>query len=268
MLSIFMYSCKKEELPVDETEGLVKVQEMSNDTNVVELYTSTGSLQVGYNEVFLRIKDKTTAVYKTDAVITWSPLMHMMSMTHSCPKSARAKVAGRNTVYKGFIVFQMPENTTERWTLSLNIQTGGTSSSVEDTVVVPNSLKKRVAVFTGSDSKKYILALAEPSTPEVAVNDLVVGLFTMESMMSFPPVTDFTIEMDPRMPGMGNHSSPNNINPVFSSTDNLYHGKLSLTMTGYWKLNFMVKNASSDIIKGEAISVSNESSSLFLEVEI
>ncbi|MBK9328718.1 MAG: hypothetical protein IPM95_05220 [Sphingobacteriales bacterium] len=268
MFSIFMFSCKKETLPVNETEGLVKVQEMSNDTNIVELYTKTGSLQVGYNEVYLRIRDKKTAIYKTDAVINWSPLMHMMAMTHSCPKSAIAKVAGKTTVYKGFIVFQMPENATERWTLSLNFQTGGASSSVEDTVSVPNSVKKRVSVFTGSDTKKYIVALAEPANPAVAVNDLVVGLFTMESMMSFPAVTDFTIEMDPRMPSMGNHSSPNNENPVFSATDNLYHGKLSLTMTGYWKLNLIVKNASSEVVMGEAVTVSNESSSLFLEVEI
>ncbi|MFN8237593.1 MAG: hypothetical protein U0T77_05435 [Chitinophagales bacterium] len=268
MLSIFLFSCKKETLPVDETEGLVKVQELTNDTSIVELYTKTGSLVVGYNDIFLRIKDKATAVYKTDAVINWSPLMHMMSMTHSCPKSAIEKVAGKTTLYKGYLVFQMPENASERWTLSLVFQTGGASSSVMDTVAVANSVTKRVSVFTGSDSKKYIVALAEPTIPAVAVNDLVLGLFTMESMMSFPAVTDFTIEIDPRMPSMGNHSSPNNVNPVFSTADNLYHGKLSMTMTGYWKLNLIVKNAASEVVKGEAVTVSNESSSLYLEVEI
>lgn len=267
MLSIFMFSCKKEALPVDETEGLVKVQEISNDTNIVELYTQTGSLAVGYNDVFLRIKDKTTSMYKTDAIINWNPLMHMMSMTHSCPKSPIAKVAGKTSLYKGYLVFQMPENTDERWTLSFDFQSGGLSSSVMDTVSVQNTANKRVSVFTGSDSKKYIVALAAPANPAVAVNDLIIGLFKMESMMSFPSVTDFTIEMDPRMPGMGNHTSPNNVNPVFSASDNLYHGKLSLTMTGYWKLNLMVKNAASEVVKGEAVTVSNESSSLFLEVE-
>ena len=86
-------------------------------------------------------------------------------------------------------------------------------------------------------------------------------------MLSFLAVTDATILFDPRMTGMGNHSSPNNVQPIFSATDNLYHGKLSLTMTGYWKLNFIVKDATNAVLKGEEVTTSNESSSLYLELE-
>ncbi|HPA36027.1 MAG TPA: hypothetical protein PLA16_06645 [Chitinophagales bacterium] len=268
IVSIFTYACKKEETtPVSETAGLKKVQEMANDTNTVEIFTTSGALQLGYNDVYLRIRDNATSEYAKDAAFDWMPLMHMMSMTHACPKSQVQKVAGKETLYKGYLVFQMPENASERWTLQLKYQTGGNSFTVEDTVAVPNSTRKRVTVVTGTDSKKYIIALVSPETPQVAVNDFKVGLFTMENKMSFPVVKNFAIDIDPRMPSMGNHGSPNNENLSYQSADSLYHGKLSLTMTGYWKINMMLKNADSDVLKGEAVTEENEASSLFLEVE-
>lgn len=267
MTSLFIYSCKNTEVIPDETSGLLKVQEIDNDTNVVEIYTSSGKFSVGYNEVFLRIKNKTSGEYSTDATISWMPLMHMMMHTHSCPTSAIQKVAGKTTLYKGYIVFQMPENASERWTLKVNYQLGSDLFEVEDTVAVLNSTRKRVTTITGADSKKYILALIAPQTPKVAVNDIVIGLYKMESMLSFPAVADYSIELDPRMPSMGNHSSPNNENLTYNSTDALYYGKLSLTMTGYWKLNLILKNDLGEILKGEPVTVDNGSSSLFLEVE-
>ncbi len=269
MFSILSYSCKEETtpVPVDETAGLVKVQEISNDTNIVELYTRSGAFLLGYNDVYLRIKNISKNTYVTDAAVSWNPLMHMMSMTHSCPKSQIVKVPGKQSLYKGYLVFQMPGNASEHWTLVLSGMAGGNAFMLEDTIAVPNTAKKRVTVVTGTDSKKYILALVVPETPSVALNDMTLGLFSMQSMMSFPVVKDYTVDIDPRMPSMGNHGSPNNVNLSYSASDSLYHGKLSLTMTGYWKINMMLKNAASEVLKGEAVTADNESSSLFLELE-
>ena len=38
-------------------------------------------------------------------------------------------------------------------------------------------------------------------------------------------------------------------------------------MNGYWKLNLMLYNNTSQLIKGEEVTESNEGSSLFLEIE-
>ena len=38
--------------------------------------------------------------------------------------------------------------------------------------------------------------------------------------MSYPPVANYSVMVDPRMPSMGNHTSPNNKAPVFMVTDN------------------------------------------------
>lgn len=268
IVGIGMLSCKKDKMdtPVSETQGLLKVQEFSNSNYTVEVYTSTGVFKMGYNDVYLRLRENTTGTYKNDVTFSWVPLMNMTSMSHSCPSSAVAKVAGKETLYKGYLIFQMPENATEHWQLSISYHTGIENDIVFGQISVPASIYKEVSVFTGSDSKKYILALIQPQNPVVAINNITLGLFTMESMTAFPPVANYSFELDPRMPDMGNHSSPNNENPVYSFSSNFYQGKLSLTMTGKWKLNLIVKNSFGETIKGEPVSGTSDSS-LYLEVE-
>lgn len=268
IFSLQFISCKKENTIIaNDIEGLLKVQEISNDTNTLEIYTKSGKFIVGHNEVFMRVKSIASGAFATDVTADWMPMMHMMMHSHSCPKTAITKVAGKTALYKGDIFFQMAGNTSEKWTLKLNYQTGGLPFVVEDTIDVPNSTRKTIAVVTGSDSKKYVLALMSPENPIIGINDIKVGLFKMESMTSFPSVANYTIEIDPRMPSMGNHGSPNNVNLTYSPTDSLYHGKLSMSMTGYWKINMILKNEAAEELKGEAVTVDNESSTLFFEIE-
>ena len=94
-----------------------------------------------------------------------------------------------------------------------------------------------------------------------------IGVWKMENMMSFPMVNDYTVKIDPRMPSMGNHSSPNNENATQSNPGDFYEGKLSLTMTGYWKINLQLAKADGTILKGEEITSTVESSSIFFEIE-
>lgn len=69
------------------------------------------------------------------------------------------------------------------------------------------------------------------------------------------------------MPGMGNHGSPNNVNLTQSGADKVYKGKLSLTMTGYWKINLQLANPAGTVLKGEEVTTANEGSSIYFEVE-
>ena len=260
-------SSDDESKPVNELDGLLKVKEFTNDTHVVELYTASGITQQGYNDITLRIKDKTTNNYIQNATIEWMPIMHMTMMSHSCPLSMVEKVAGKETLYNGYIVFQMPQNSTEYWDLKVDYSINGTNYTVTDIIDVPASSKRVVNSFIGTDNIRYIVALIDPKTPRVALNDMTVGIFKMENMMSFPVVNDLKLMIDPRMPSMGNHGSPNNVDLTQSTSDEFYHGKLSLTMTGYWKINLQLVNASNDVLKGETVTESNEASSIFFEVE-
>lgn len=161
----------------------------------------------------------------------------------------------------------MAQNETEYWDLKIDYNIDGTPFSVTTNIDVPASVKKRVASFTGTDNVKYVVAYIEPYQPKVALNNMTVGIFKMENMMSFPIVNDLKLKIDPRMPSMGNHGSPNNVDLEQSLSNTFYNGKLSLTMTGYWKINLQLLNASNEILKGETITETNESSSLFFEIE-
>ena len=262
-------SCSSDDdsTPVNELDGLVKVKEITNDTHVIELYTTSGTTQQGYNDITLRIKDKTTNNYIQNATIEWMPIMHMTTMSHSCPFSMVEKVAEKETLYNGYIVFQMPQNETEYWDLKIDYSINEINYTVTDIIDVPATEKRVVSSFMGTDNVRYIVAMIDPKNPKVALNDMTVGVYKMENMMNFPVVNNYTLKIDPRMPSMGNHGSPNNVDLTQSLADEFYHGKLSLTMTGYWKINLQLVNASNEVLKGEAITETNEASSIYFEIE-
>jgi len=270
LVSILTFSCSSDNdtnpTNINELSNLTKIQELSNPTHTIELYSKNGILEQGYNAITLRIKENSSGDFATDASLSWNPMMYMAAMQHSCPKSDIVKTSGKQTLYNGYIVFQMASHGSEYWQLTLDYSINGTAYSVTETIEVHPSDKQRVTSFMGADQVRYVLAMIEPSTPTVAINDMVAGLFRMENMMNFSVVNDYTLKIDPRMPSMGNHGSPNNVN-LTQKSDGFYHGKLSLTMTGYWKINLQLLNLQNEVLKGEEITAENESSSLYLEVE-
>lgn len=270
LLAIISFSCSSDDdsssIPIDETSGLHKIQEMTNDIHVIELFSSTGSLVQGYNHISLRIKDKKTNNYITDAKIEWIPLMHMAMMQHSCPRSQVEK-KDKKTVYEGDIIFQMAQNETEYWELTIAYEINNVSYTATDKISVPASTKRTVSSFMGSDGNNYVIAYIAPFSTKVALNDMAVGIYKMKDMMTFEAVNNFKIKIDPRMPSMSNHGSPNNTDLLQSETNGFYKGKLSLTMTGYWRINLQVLNTDNEVLKGEPVTADNPSSSLYFEIE-
>ena len=263
----FVSCSNDDETTVNELDGITKIKEITNDTHTIELYSHEGSLEQGYNEITLRIKDNTTDKYIKNAEVSWAPLMHMTSMSHSCPYSAVEKVTENGTLYSGYIMFQMAQNDTEYWDLKIDYTIDEVAYTLTDVIDVPASAKRKVNTFTGSDGTKYLVAYIEPHHPKVALNDMKIGVWKMQNMMTFPVVDGYTVKIDPRMPSMGNHTSPNNVHATQATTGGLYDGKLSLTMTGYWKINLQLANAEGTVLKGEEITETVTASSIFFEIE-
>jgi len=266
---IVFSSCSSNEdaKPVtDELAGITMFKEIANDTHTIELYSHM-TVEQGYNEIKIRIKDNATNSYVKDAEVSWNPLMHMSMTTHSCPKSAVEKVTPNGTLYEGYLVFQMPQNDTEYWDLKIDYTIDGATYTATTTIDVPASTERRVNTFTGTDGEKYIVAYAEPHHPKAALNDMIVGVFKMQDLMHFPVVDGYTLKIDPRMPSMGNHGSPNNIDATQKTVGGLYNGKMSLTMTGYWKINLQLVKPDGTVIKGESITDSVTESSLYFDFE-
>lgn len=271
-MALLVISCRTSDLdepviPTSEMEGLIKIKEVTNSTHIIELYSKSGTTSLGYNDIKLRIKNKATGTFEKNAVVNWMPLMHMTSMSHSCPKSLVKKVNPEGSLYSGYIVFQMPGNSSEYWDLKIDYTIGSTEYTATTTINVPAAGKRTVTSFMGSDNNRYIMAYVEPRTPEVKTNEMIIGVWKMQDMMSFPIVDGYTVKVDPRMPSMGNHSSPNNIPASQNGPGNLYNGKLALTMTGYWKLNLQLVNPDGIVLKGEEITETNPASSIFFEIE-
>jgi hypothetical protein len=271
LITIFA-SCTNNDTPtVNELDGLTKVQEITNDTHIIEVYSTNDTLQQGYNAISLRIKNKTTNEYEKSASVTWAPLMYMTAMKHACPYSLVTKTLGKEALYDGYIVFQMAENATEYWELAINYTINGTAFTAKSKIGVPKSKKQRITTFNGTDGGRYILALIEPKGPKEGLNDMTVGVFKMKdmTMMQFPVVDNFKVKIDPRMPSMGNHTSPNNVDLAQVALGGFYQGKLALTMTGYWRINLQLLNASNEVLKGETIVNTDPSSvsSLYFEIE-
>ena len=263
----FVSCSNDDETTVNELDGITKIKEITNDTHTIELYSQMGSLEQGYNEISLRIKDNTTDKYIKNAEVSWAPLMHMTSMSHSCPYSVVEKVTENGTLYSGYIMFQMAQNETEYWDLKIDYTIDEVTYTITEVIDVPASAKRKVNTFMGSDGTKYLVALIEPNTPKVAINNMQVGVWKMQNMMTFPVVDGYTVKIDPRMPSMGNHTSPNNVHATQATTGGLYDGKLSLTMTGYWKINLQLANAEGTVLKGEEITETVTASSIFFEIE-
>lgn len=272
LLSLAFVACsddKDDAAPhIDPLEGMFKIYEFAASDHSVELYAEKQNLEVGYNEIAIRIKDLATNGYVENTDISWMPLMHMHGMQHAAPHSG-LNSSENNSVYRGHIVFQMAGNPDEFWDITLKYQLNGQPISETNRVdvVMPANGLKTVQVFVGSDEKKYVLAFVDPKKPQVAVNDLRAVLYEMEDMMTFPVVEDYRIAVDPRMPGMNNHSSPNNQDMNYNAALKTYDGKLSLTMTGYWVINLKLINETGDIVKGEEVTESHPRSSLYFEIE-
>ncbi|MFL0353646.1 hypothetical protein [Xanthomarina sp. GH4-25] len=252
---------------ISEVEGLTKIKEIINNSHTIELYSESGYFITGYNEVSLRIKDHTNDTYFEDYSISWMPMMQMPTMQHSSPYSDITKAPGKDTVYQGYIIYQMTGMDGSGWSLTFNYSINDVDYSVMDTITVLQNDNQNVTSFMGSDGSNYVLALIDPKDPKIAINNMKVGLYKMESMMSFPIVEDYTITLDPRMPGMGNHGSPNNTDLTYKPVEGTYQGDLSLTMTGYWVLNLKLMDPLNTVLKGEEVTEDNSQSSLYLELE-
>ncbi len=262
-------SCKKDDIKIeDETDNLKNLKlitTLKNGHHDIELYNKDGHLKTGYNEVFFQIKNEFGAALVIEKA-SWTPMMDMHGMSHSSPASAIAKYNANQFINTGYIIFTMPGGDMGQWHLKINYTINSETLSAEGLIDVNPTTRRNVQNFTGTDSLDYILALIEPIQPKEGSNEMKAALYLNEHTDTYTPLENYTILIDPRMPGMGNHGSPNNTDLV-STGKGIYEGQVNFSMTGYWKINLQVKNEQGDLIKGEEVNEENESSSIFLEIE-
>ena len=250
-ISVLLFSCKKEETDnntINPLEGLTKLSEgyATGAGMKVEIWAEKNFF-AGYNKLVAAVYDSINTSQKiTDASITFMPLMSMgmgeTAFEHSSPVE-NPSAADANGVFTGAIAFTMPTSSEGTWSLGIKVKNNATGKEgkAEFNITVDNPTPSVITVFTALEENdpKLVLSFLEPKKPIVGMNDIEFTLHQKKTMMEWPVLDNYTIEITPEMPSMG-HGSPNNVNPT-STGNGHYKGKVNFTMTGEWKINVVVK---------------------------
>lgn len=240
LLSI-LAGCKKDENPEPDpsnTEGLVYVGQAYTDQGslLIKLYAED-SLTSSYNNLYLEVRDSATNAVISNAEITLLPQMIMMG--HAAPFENPSSSAAVNGLFPCAVVFQMPGDM--GWTLDVtakDLATNNEGTARIDFSVSTPTLTRTSVITALNDGSKIIISYLQPKEPKVGMNDFEITLHRKETMMSFPAVENYTVEIEPEMPSMG-HGSPNNVNPVHTGNGH-YKGQVNFTMTGEWYINLRI----------------------------
>lgn len=235
-------------------------------------YTKTGDFHNGYNEVFFVATKKATGNYiKNFEISGLTPLMHMvkMDMYHSTPVGPETESFNDNylAVQRTWVSFVMNTSDAGSWSLSYNALILGTKGGIDKREIVVNALPDGQAWVksfkAGNDT--YYLSLVNPSDFETGTNEIQAYISKKSAKATDPyqvATETFTVDIDPRMPDMGNHTSPNNT-PLLKQEDGSYKGTINLTMTGLWRIHLTVKDEQGNVVAGDS-----ELSSLYWDVTI
>ena len=238
----------------------------------VYVYTKTGGFHTGYNDIYFVSTKKETNNYIKDLTVTSnSPLMYMskMNMYHSTPVSEKSRIVNYDylAVKRVWVSFLMNTSENGSWTYSYEVDVLGKTGGVEKKDIVVNALPDGQVWLksfkVGDDT--FFLSLVNPIDWKTGTNTIKAYVSKKSNPITTPyalAAETFTVDIDPRMPDMGNHTSPNNT-PLVKQEDGSYQGTINLTMTGLWRIHLKVKDSEDNIVAG-----GEEGSTLFWDVTI
>ncbi len=222
-------------------------------------YTKTGTLHRGYNDLYFVVTKKKSGNYvKNFNIKNVTPLMHMvkMDMWHSTPVGGTFEVfdTTRPAVKRGWVSLLMNTSDAGNWQFSYDIEVLGSKGGVEKQAInveaLPEGQDWLKNFKVGDDT--YFLSLVNPSDCKTGTNTIQAYISKKSTPATTPyalATETFTIEIDPRMPDMGNHTSPDNV-ALTKQQDGSYTGTINLTMTGLWRIHLTVKDSKGNIVAG------------------
>ncbi|NJL13211.1 MAG: hypothetical protein HC913_09575 [Microscillaceae bacterium] len=244
MLLMGLWACQnQEETPApNPLEGLTKI--VSAEATTLGLQVALwgeASPSVGYQELYFSVTDDEGKAAR-EVRVSITPMMQMMAHAHSCPYEALASDRPAINLFRFGMAFMMPSGDMGSWYIDVEVKDLATQAS--ETVRLPLEVtapaEARLKSFESAiDASKIFVSIAAPKRPSVGINDFEIVIHRRNTMMDFPAVEDFTVEITPEMPTMG-HGSPNNVNPVHQQNGH-YRGKVNFTMTGLWRLHLVIK---------------------------
>lgn len=240
-LVLIFSSCDRQQVVPNPFEDALTIYQADvQDLGLNLTIYADDTLIAGYNQLSFVLRDEENMIVADGYEVSFTPLMHMPTMTHSAPVEQPSD-PNSDGAFVGAVVFIMPSMSDSYWELSVNIKDIAGDREFEVIVpveaVAPQEARVR-NMIAADDSSKLFIALVEPFDPKVGINDFELCVHQKASMMEFPAVDDLEIEIEPIMPSMG-HGSPNNVHPVLMERGH-YKGKVNFTMDGWWQVHVKI----------------------------
>jgi hypothetical protein len=277
-LCLSVMSCTKEKTDYEAEINTVVTEHyefkeaaaISSEGYTISIEALNGTFYKGYNEIRLKITDTRTNENIHASSVTFLPVMSGADGSNtSCPHLYDLTYNTDDKYFTGYVVFTSESNTNRSWELYTSFVVNNKNYPAKQNITVQEQPNKNLnmTAFTGKDGEQYIIALVSPQKPTVAENELIAGIYKFNqpasppsgsfpdpSQFSYTAVSNYTLQLDPRMPepSMGNHSSINN-KDLTQQSDGLYYGVVNYTMTGNWTLNFIMLNQNGKILKGTEV---------------
>lgn len=209
---------------------LQKIAETEKDGLRIELYGEQTPV-IGANSLHLVLTDIASGSRLRTGTVTVRPAMDMPGAPHTapCEQPTGVDTAG---AWRALVVFTM----TGAWKLDVACTDG--ARSIETTLPFTVAASRRSRSVVGSDGEIYIVTFVQPRTGDIGLNPCEILLHHQQSLISYPAVTNATVDLEPFMPAM-NHGSPANVDPVHTSNGH-YLGKVNFTMLGDWRLDLAI----------------------------
>ncbi|MBI1286521.1 MAG: hypothetical protein GC178_02985 [Flavobacteriales bacterium] len=245
LASALITGCKKDDpKPSDASTDLVLIASGYTDAGsmLVRLYAAD-SINSAFTELFIEVRDSASNEVVENAQVTILPMMDMGNLQHSAPHENPTSSTAIDGMFPCYVVFQMPGEM--GWTLGVNVDNlidGSGSVTLPLSVKNPDATRTRVVTPLNDPNAILVISYLKPTDPHVGINDFEITLHSRETMMSWPSVENYTVEIAPEMPSMG-HGSPNNVNPTHTGNGH-YKGHVNFTMTGLWRINLTIMDGS------------------------
>ncbi len=239
-------------------------------------YSRTGKFNVGYNDIyFVATKKKNGNYVKNFEVTGLTPhmLMVKMGMKHSTPVSGPAESFSDSypAVKRAWVSFIMSSGESGSWTIGYNLDVLGSKGGIEEADITVDPLpagQDWVKSFKVGNETYYI-SVVNPLDLKTGANTIKAYISKKSSPATTPyalATESFKVDIDPRMPDMGNHTSPDNTE-LTKQADGSYQGTVNLTMTGLWRIHLTVRDLQGNVVAG-GDNLSDGFSSLYWDVTI
>ncbi len=193
------------------------------------------SLKVGYNNIYIVLKDSVTGAVINDAHIEFEPVNHSSGVPVENPPELA--VDGK---FKGAMVLNAPQ--TDHWHYHIHVHNHEAPGEPEgeaefgDFRVRENPGKLQYIAMP--DSTKLYLAYIKPKTPTSGMNDFEF-LVNRDEGTQFPADGSYTVQVNPVFID-DNHTTTGNVNPVGNSSNGHYNGRINLDRNGAWRINITI----------------------------